>query len=72
MAETKYFSHDQETSKALLEELIHSSYQKEYIEIRRAALISLIFIMRVQGIEGSIGQLSSQAESELFQLRFEN
>jgi hypothetical protein len=72
MAETKYFNHDQETSKALLEELIHSSYQKEYIEIRRAALISLIFIMRVQGIEASIGQLSSQAESELFQLRFEN
>jgi hypothetical protein len=28
--------------------------------------------MRVHGIEGSLQQLSAQAESELMQLRFEN
>lgn len=70
MAETKYFSHEYESSRALLEELIHSSYQKEYVEVRRAALISLIFILRVQGVEKNIAMLTPQAENELFQLRF--
>lgn len=72
MAETKSFTHDLESSRALLEELIHSSYQKDYVDIRRAALISLIFVMRVQGIEVNLQQLSPQAENELLQLRFES
>jgi hypothetical protein len=63
MAETKYFSHDFDCSRALLEELIHSSYQKDYVDIRRAALISLIFVMRVQGIEKNVSLLSAQAEN---------
>jgi intein-encoded DNA endonuclease-like protein len=50
MAETKYFSHDFDCSRPFLEELIHSSYQKDYVEIRRAALITLIFILRVAGV----------------------
>jgi hypothetical protein len=72
MAETKYFSHDFDCSRPFLEELIHSSYQKDYVEIRRAALITLIFILRVAGVEKNISQLSPQAENELFQLRFES
>jgi hypothetical protein len=56
----------------LLEELIHSSYQKEYVEIRRAALISLIFVMRVQGIEKSLACITPEAINELNQLRYES
>ena len=63
MAETKYFSHDFDCSKPFLEELIHSSHQKDYTEIRRAALITLIFILRLQGVEKNISQMSSQAEN---------
>lgn len=40
--------------------------------MRRAALISLIFILRVQGVEKNIALLTPQAENELFQLRFES
>lgn len=40
--------------------------------MRRAALISLIFILRVQGVEKNIATLAPQAENELFQLRFES
>lgn len=70
MAETKHYSHELESSRPVLEELIHASYQKEHVELRRAALITLIFVMRVPGVETNVQQLSSQAENELLQLRF--
>lgn len=49
MAEVKQFHHNLDSAKTLLEELIHASFQKEYVEVRRAALICLIFVIRVKG-----------------------
>lgn len=31
MAETKFFSHQLDSARPLLEELVHASYQKEYV-----------------------------------------
>lgn len=72
MAETKHFSHELDPAKPLLEELIHSAHQKEHADIRRAALICLIFILRVKGAENNLKNLSQPAENELMQLRYEN
>jgi len=58
MAETKYFNHDLEAARAILDELIHSSYQKEYMDIRRASLICLIFILKIRGAEPNLKNLS--------------
>lgn len=63
MAEIKYFTHTLESSKPLTEELIHASFQKDYADIRRAALICLIFLFRIKGAEQNIKTLSPQAES---------
>jgi len=70
MAETKYFSHDLDAARALLEELIHASYQKEYVDVSRAALICLIFVLKVKGAENSIKAMNSSTEAELMQLRY--
>jgi intein-encoded DNA endonuclease-like protein len=72
MSETKYFNHDMDAARALLEELIHSSYQKEYVDVSRAAIICLIFILKVKGAENSIKAMNGNTESELLQIRYEN
>jgi hypothetical protein len=58
MAETKYFSHELDAAKLLMEELIHASFQKDYAEIRRAALICLIFILKIKGAENNLKNIS--------------
>lgn len=49
MGEAKYFNHLNDSSRLLVEELIHSSFQKDHSEIRRAALLCLIFLLKIQG-----------------------
>lgn len=61
MAEAKHFHHHLDSAKTLLHELIHASFQKDYGEIRRAALICLVFIIRIKGVENNLKTLSPQA-----------
>jgi len=72
MAENKSFRIDQEYALHLIEELIASSYQKEFIEIRRAALICLICVLKIQGSENTLKLISMKTQNELYQLRMES
>lgn len=72
MSETKYFNHDMDAARALLEELIHASYQKDYPDVSRAAIICLIFVLKVRGAENSIKAMNPATDAELMQLRYEN
>lgn len=48
MTENKYFTHAINCALTLIEELISAAYQPEHLDIRRAALLCLIYVLRIE------------------------
>lgn len=69
MTESKCFRTDLDYALQLIEELIASSYQKEFVEIRRASLICLVCVLKIAGSENTLKQISMKTQNELYQLR---
>jgi hypothetical protein len=72
MTESKCFRTDLDYALQLIEELIASSYQKEFVEIRRASLICLVCVLKLSGSENTLKQISMKTQNELYQLRMES
>ena len=60
MNENKYFTHSVSCVLPLLEELISAAYQPEHLDIRRSALLCLIFVLRIEGSEKNLKMISPE------------
>ena len=70
MNESRYFLHNNEHSEILIEHLIYSAFQKDHIEIRRASLLSLICLLRLDGSENTLKNINEHAQKQLYELKF--
>lgn len=69
MAEPKSFMHGVLNTQILLEEIISTSYQKEYIEIKRASILCLLEVLRLEGSEKTLKMICSTAQKQLYELK---
>lgn len=69
MAEPKSFMHGVLNTQILLEEIIATSYQKEYIEIKRASILCLLEVLRLEGSEKTLKMICSTAQKQLYELK---
>lgn len=66
MSEPKPFQHGVLNTQILLEEIIAASYQKEHIEIKKASILCLIEILRLDGSEKTLKMICSKAQRQLY------